>query len=333
MGYLRRLPLDSEARLVVDHASNLDDLQTRLNQVADATTIVGATQVVSPTIVATPPSPPPPMAEPIAVTPPAHIEPAAALPPLRPPAEPAPQPAPPKRGPPIGLIAGVLGGVALIALLLYLAFGSRGSKDNGLKNLAASTETSATATTPAASATIEASPEATVAPTTAPAATAAITVVTGSSATANSNPTVTSSSERLIDSVLVEALDSTCVDGATGCRLVYSVGPYHFRGSDLRIDFVLQVVTPEGNSVSWIDDLSYSKQQAAQGGHGTQLTGASGKAWPITAAGGIASESNPNLPAGRYTGYWEFTFDEAAGTTLTLDYPDFSDYITIVVPP
>jgi len=145
--------------------------------------------------------------------------------------------------------------------------------------------------------------------------------------------TVARSTKEYVDStILVENLDTKCTDKSDGCRMIYAVGPYRFRGSTLRIEFTLQVITPTGKGVYWKNDVDSDKEAQKSGDDGVQLEGESGAIWHIKSAGGVASEDHDTLMAGRYTGYWEFDFVEDPGTTLTFNYPDFENYITIPVP-
>jgi hypothetical protein len=139
--------------------------------------------------------------------------------------------------------------------------------------------------------------------------------------------------ERVVNKADAQTVEADCNDGSSGCRYVYSVGPYRFRDNTLRIDFSAQIVAPPGKTLSWLDDISAHEREVKNGRVGVVVWGETDNAWPISRAGGIAAETHEELKPGLYTGYWEFDFDEPAGSELTFDYPDFPDYLYVLVPP
>jgi hypothetical protein len=139
--------------------------------------------------------------------------------------------------------------------------------------------------------------------------------------------------DRTVSFVSVQTVESDCTDGASGCRYVYSVGPFHFTDNKLRIDFTAQIVAPPGKGVGWLNDIDAHQREVGEGRPGVVVWGETDVAWPIVRTGGIASEDHDFLAPGRYDGWWEFEFDEPAGSQLTFDYPDFENYIFVVVPP
>jgi hypothetical protein len=149
----------------------------------------------------------------------------------------------------------------------------------------------------------------------------------------NPPPTDRRGLERRVSFVSAQNVESDCNDGSGGCRYAYSVGPWIFRDNTVRIEFTVQVVAPPGKSLSWLDDISAHEREVKEGRVGVVVWGETDNAWPIRRAGGIASETHDVLAPGQYSGWWEFEFDEPAGSELTFDYPDFENYIYVIIPP
>jgi hypothetical protein len=300
--YLRGLTLAPDARMLLGEAGGLADLAERLAEDDDPATVIAsqATRIGRPddedsaTVVR--PQAPRQTSAPVDLSAPRI-------------SRPQPQePAPSKQKPFVLIGVGVVAVVAIVAGLLFLAFGSGSGKKDDRASLVSKADS-----TPV---------KGTAEPSTPPAiVSTAVTQVSSKG------------QERVVTSSLKETTYSDCTDGKGGCRLDYAIGPFRFRDNILRIEYTVQITVPRpGTGVEWIDDVTFAKEQAAKGDHGTQLTGESGRTWPMVTAGGIAGRSDPALVAGSYFGYWEFAFDEAVGTKLSLDYSDFENYITVEIP-
>ncbi len=160
-----------------------------------------------------------------------------------------------------------------------------------------------------------------------------IPIVVSSPTPVTSQPS-TLGQERVVDYVQVETVDYECSDETTGCRYLYSVGPFRFRDNLLRIEFKVQIVTPPGKMIPWANDLEYNARILADNSDPIKVTGegGSGKVWLLGNVGGVAARSDRSLPAGRYEGYWDFVIDAKPGSTIRFNYPDFENFVDVVVP-
>jgi hypothetical protein len=303
MAFLRALPLTSDALATVTDAPDVATLAARLTAFDPSATVIMSTsrlaQQAEPALQTQ-------IERPAAVAVPAAPAPATA--PQRPPvAVPARASA---KGPPVVLLAG--GGLAVLAVIvagvIFMSGGGESEGENQDGDGVALVEKSDYAGTPAASHTL--------------------------APNAAANISARPEGREIVESTVLtmNPADWECSDGTTGCRGIYSVGPFRHRGNTLRIEFEVRIVAPPGKGVQWIDDIQADEIRTKNDQEGVQLEGETGSVWHIKAAGGIANENHPSLQQGTYKGYWEFVHEEPPGSTVTFYYPDFDEVITIPLP-